>query len=81
MISHFSQTVCATKEELSVDLLSCRQHHQLEIQTLEESVKEKVLTVDELTEELGSYKDKIDCLKLEMDDALRKEKETIDKLK
>ena len=81
MISYFSQTVCATKEELSANLFSCRQQHQLEIQALEESIKKKVLTIDELTGELGSYKDKIDRLKLEMDDALKKEKETTEKLK
>lgn len=48
---------------------------------MEKSVKKKGSTVDKLSEELDSYKNKIDCLKSEMDDALKNEKETTEKLK
>ena len=81
MISHFSQIVCAIKEELSANLLSCRQQHELEIQAAEKSVKKKESIGDKLSEELDSYKNKIDCLKSEMNDAVKNEKETTEKLK
>jgi predicted RNase H-like nuclease (RuvC/YqgF family) len=84
----FFQNACSTKEELSADLVSCRERHQFEIETLEQSLKEKVTTVEELTEErrsfeetVESYKNKMCHLKLEMDESLRNQTETIDKLK
>ncbi|CAB3984492.1 Hypothetical predicted protein [Paramuricea clavata] len=78
----------STKEELSADLLSCRERHQSEIETLEQSLKEKLSTVEKLAEErtslegtVVSYKNKIDHLKLEMDESLRNQMETMDELK
>jgi predicted RNase H-like nuclease (RuvC/YqgF family) len=88
VISHFLQNAYSTKEELSADLLSCRERHQSEIETLEQSLKEKLSTVEKLAEErislegtVVSYKNEIDHLKLEMDESLRNQMETMDKLK
>ena len=68
--------------------MSCRERHQSEIETLEQSLKEKLSTVEKLAEErislegtVVSYKNKIDHLKLEMDESLRNQMETMDKLK
>ncbi|XP_028401900.1 hyaluronan-mediated motility receptor-like [Dendronephthya gigantea] len=79
---------CATKEELLEKSLLCKERHQLEIQTLERSLKEKLENVEKLTEErksldetVKSYKNKIEHLKSEMDGSIRNQKETIGKMK
>ena len=82
------KNACSAKEELSADLLSCKKRHQYEIETVEQSLKEKLMTVEELTEErkslegtVESYENKICNLKLEMDESLKNQTEIVNKLK
>ena len=72
-MSHFLQNACATQEELSAN--------QMKIETLEQSLKEKLSIVEELTEERRSLQGTVKHLKLKMDESLRNQVETIDKLK
>ncbi len=73
MISRFLQNACATQEELSAN--------QVEIETLEQSLKEKLSIVEELTEERRSLQGTVKHLKSKMDESLRNQVETIDTLK
>lgn len=86
-IAQFLQSVCATNEELLEESLLCNERHQLETQTLELSLREKLENVEKLTKErksldetVQSYKIEIERLKSEMDRSLKNKKETIDKL-